>query len=125
MNDFITIPENTKITVILPNDAEVLKESLSSLAKVNGSTIVLEAMSTNSVKMKYVIKKPISPATGEFKLSDILKNDLLVKSAIALFAVIALFGLFRRKQIKEKLENYVVNHTEFEKSEKADDEIDA
>jgi len=120
--DLIRIGNNTIIVFLLPSEAIVKTDTISSLAKVNLNAVELDgALSTNAIKIFYEIRKPISGG-NDFNLSALLGNESVLFGLFIAFAIVLIFGFAKRNEIKESLQNYVVKHTEFEKGGKEEEE---
>lgn len=122
--DLIKIGENTAIVILLPSEAIIKTDTLSSLAKVNLNAVELNgALSTNAIKIFYEIRKPISGGS-EFNISGLLGDESVLFGLFVAFAIALIFGFAKRKEIRESLQDYVVKHTEFEKGGKEEDDIE-
>ncbi len=118
----ISIPDNTQIKVILPVGSEVDRSKLFSEAQVSGNEIMLRGISTNKLNFEYRIPKPIAPAFNAVELFT-QTNTLIVLAAIAIVAVLA---FVYRKKLGEKVENYILAHSEIETRELGEEiEIEA
>ncbi|MCX8158256.1 MAG: hypothetical protein N3D73_01165 [Candidatus Diapherotrites archaeon] len=121
-NDLINIPQNTVVNIILPKEAYIDKDILTKQAVVNENIITLTGISTNYINIRYEIKKPIGSSNS--MIENFLRNTTIGNLIIILSLITLLLIFVFRKRIKEKIENYIVEHTEFEIKE-IEEEVEA
>lgn len=112
----IVIPENTTMSITLPPEAEINLAKLSSNAKVEGNTVMLHAISTNYINLQYSISKPIASVDSYEIIQNLLtgSENILI---IAVLIVIAALVFWRRRGISERIEKYIIEHSEIESKE--------
>jgi hypothetical protein len=119
------IPENVRISIIMPEEAQIRSDLLGYPIKTTGNVVELGGTSIKTINVYYEMRKPIGTGVEAFSLSSLLNNRLFaaaVAAALILFAVVA---FFKGSQIKERVEDYIVEHTELEKEEEEIVEIEA
>lgn len=111
----IVIPENTTVTIILPKTAEIDDAKLTrkaSIINISGKNAVsFSGISTNYINLFYYIEKPIAPSVS---LNELLwdyfqETNAIIISAAVLIVVLILY--WKRKKIREQIENYIVEHS--------------
>ncbi len=115
----IVIPDNTTIRVVLPpgSEVDVGASSLPQKSELSASQLALRGIQTNSLKLRYRIIKPISPRGND--LLD-TRNLYIIVPAFALAAIIV---YFKREEIEEKIEGFIVRHSEI-KARETEEDID-
>jgi hypothetical protein len=114
----ITIPENTKITITLPPNSEVITTNLSPKVKVFGNQIILQGITSNSMTINYILNKPI---IGEG--NDIIKGVPNAYIIIAIATIIIILIHLNRDEFEKKIEEFIVEHSEI-KAKRTSEEID-
>jgi len=119
----IVIPENTLIKIILPQNTELEEIELPEKAQLIGNTLTLNGIQSNVIKLQYKVLKPIAPNTTDFLDLIVGFNSILLPLLIALLILI----YFKKEKIEEKIEGYLVNHSEIQnrKPEEINFEIDS
>ncbi|MBI4044846.1 MAG: hypothetical protein HY392_04005 [Candidatus Diapherotrites archaeon] len=119
----IFIPENTSVKISIPKNAEIISLEPTAGIRVENNDIFLSGIRTSSFKLEYSVQKPLSStfnileALREFASST--PNFILLVIAVVVATVI----YAKRKAVTEKIENYVVKHSELEHS-RPEEEID-
>ncbi len=103
----IAIPENTTIDIRLPQNAEVDRSSLPGKVQVFGNEVVMSGIQSNSLNITYTVLKPLGPKGG-----DIIQgiSNVYLFAPVLLLIVLAVY--VKREEIGEKLEDYLVEHSE-------------
>ncbi len=114
----IVIPENTAITITVPENTQILRESLPAKVIVNGNSIVLRGLQSNSLSITYNLLKPIAPRSD-----DIVQgiSNIYILAPIAL--VLGLIVYARKETLEKRIEDYLVEHSEI-KNREAEQEIE-
>lgn len=105
------IQKGTDISIQLPPNSALLETSPPSA--IIGNEIAWNGfLSSNQFKVSYSIKKPIAPQVSvvEVLQSFFSKQENLFIVIIAIFIIIALY--VKRKPINNKIEEFVVQHSE-------------
>ncbi len=105
----IVIPEDVSITIDLPNGAEIDLGKLTPRAEVSGTSVRLNGISSNYIKLEYGIPKPIAPLMNPFTL---LQTNIVWIMAIVLVVGGAIY--IGRREITEKVEGFVLAHSKIE-----------
>lgn len=118
----IIVPENTAITITLPPNAEVVMEGIPAHIAVSGNTVTASAMSTNFLNLQYTLPKPIAPSMSSFELVQnfLSGNGIMVAAALAVALVVV---FIYRKRISERVEDYIVEHSEIKHAEPEEEEF--
>ncbi len=115
----IVIPENTKLRIILPPNSEIDASKLPERAVINENQVLFTGIQSNSMSVAYKVTKPIAPIG-----SDLFGNISGIYLALIPLAAIALIVAYaKRDEIEEKIEGYLVEHSEIKKRE-PDEELD-
>ncbi len=115
----IVIPQNTMVRMLLPPNTEVDSSRLPRNVNVQGNTISFGSTQTNALNISYIVVKPIAPTSETIGrgLSDFYIAAIPI-------SVLILIGVYvKREEIGEKIENYIVEHSEMQKRE-PEEEID-
>lgn len=120
----IAIPEKTTLTIILPANAELKTKDLPPAIQTAKNILTL-TKSTNSsnFSIQYTIPKPIAQITVFSEFFDWLKLTGLIYAIIAMLIALGIVGIVKRKEIVDKMENYIVSHSEISRKEEFE-EID-
>ncbi|MFH1224523.1 MAG: hypothetical protein V1676_01840 [Candidatus Diapherotrites archaeon] len=122
----IVVPKGTSIEITLPPNAEVVAGQISPDVKVTGNVISLGGISTNFINLRYKIPKP--PITAGPGYAEAVMDFLSVPgNAVVLVPIVAVLALvvFYRKQIGERIEGYIIEHSEIEHREPEEMELEA
>lgn len=116
----IVIPENTTIIIMPPANSEVDATKLPDKVRViNGNQIVLSGIQSNSLNVQYNVLKPIAPTSDD--LFSGISNTYILAPLVALIII----GIYvKRDEIEEKVEDYLVEHSEIKPRESEEMEID-
>ena len=120
-----TIPATTRIDIIVPENAEIKKEILGSSLQATKNSVGLEGTSTKEINIEYEIKKPISTSVEEFTLLELLGNETIIMIVTGLTIILVVLTLWKGKEINNRIENYIVDHTKLEKEENEEIDIEA
>lgn len=118
------IPENFKIEVELPFNSRVNRELLPEQVEVLENTIKLENLSASNLIIEYGITKPIAPPINTFEALQTLLESEWFLAVIAVIVAVAVIGFWKRKTIGEKIEDYIVEHSEIAKHEEEEFELE-
>lgn len=113
----VVVPEDVEIIIRLPSSSELLTEGLPPQAKVEGSTVTLSGISTNNITIEYKLVKPLASAAG---LQNII-TETNIMTAIAILLLASLVLYWKREPISQKVEDYVVEHSEIDPKFSAED----
>ena len=75
---------------------------------MHGSTIILKGLQSNSIEIQYKVLKPIAPEGNQ--LLEFLTNYYL--SILAILALTGIGVYYKRKEIEQRIEDYIVKHSE-------------
>lgn len=119
----VVIPENTVINITLPRNSQILGQSILPQIEINNNTITIKPITTSGIKLEYTLTKPIQTRVNSLELiQQFFSNSSNI--IVILIALAIITGFFwKREKIKERIENYIVDHSEIEHSE-AEQEID-
>ncbi|MCX6798645.1 MAG: hypothetical protein NTW59_00940 [Candidatus Diapherotrites archaeon] len=110
------IPAGTTITVILPGGVEVL-QPVEPDAATSGNTIMWSGYKySNKLTLNYNEFKQIASFDLDKALQQVMESDLFWV-IVAVLAVSALLGLWKRRAISEKIERYIVEHSDLRSEE--------
>ncbi len=120
----INIPTNTQIRIHFPNNAVVDTKLLPPGITVNGNTMTITNFQSNSLPIEYTVLTPIADPIDAGKIFDNAVKSPLFAFVIAIIAAIGLYIALNRDEISEKVENYVIEHSEFRPQPKQDIDAD-
>ncbi len=113
----ISIPDNVKITLFFPSNAQVDSSSFSSGFNFFDNKLTLSALKINSISIDYSIVKSIISFdnTSFFSFRDAY---IILLVAVLLFLVVQT----QKDTLEKKFEGFIVKHSEIKK--KIDDDLD-
>jgi hypothetical protein len=79
---------------------------------------------SNSLPIEYTVLTPIADPIDAGKIFDNAVKSPLFAFVIAILAAIGLYIALNRDEISEKVENYVIEHSEFRPQPKQDIDAD-
>lgn len=120
----INIPTNTQIRIHFPNNAVVDIKLLPPGITVNGNTMTITNFQSNSLPIEYTVLTPIADPIDAGKIFDNAVKSPLFAFFIAIIAAIGLYIALNREEISEKVENYVIEHSELRPQPKQDIDAD-
>lgn len=107
----IVIPKNTTIRLILKPGAEPVGE-WTKLATTNRNIVTFTEISSNNLEVQYKIPKPIAPTFSADFLQTLIQESWF-QGLIIVFIILGGIAYWKRKEIIRKMENYVIEHSEF------------
>lgn len=109
----ISIDAKTQIKIHLPAGAVVDKRLLQQGLLDSSNVITLTNFQSNALNVQYAILTPIADPidTGKF-LSDVMGSPLFFFLMVAL-VLVCVYVYLNREEISEKIEDYIVEHSEF------------
>lgn len=114
---FWVIPSNTIITVYLPVNGNIAP-NIQPEAIVSENRIVWVGYKTsNALTLTYSLEKQIAP---NFELTQFIQkffNSQISTILIILTILVSVILYIKRKTVSEKIEDYIVKHSEFETKE--------
>ena len=112
----ITISNSTKIIFRLPIDARISQGDLPPGATLIASSIVeLSGINNNKIDVKYSIGKPITPDLDPYILiRNIVRDESTLSIVAVIGAIIVGIAYFKRKDITERLQNYIIDNSQIE-----------
>ncbi|MBI5553208.1 MAG: hypothetical protein HY917_00540 [Candidatus Diapherotrites archaeon] len=129
----IIIPKTTRITFILPLSAEIKPEQNQDLealisqgkAQAQQNRIQLNGpITTNALRITYQTPKQILPQFNSGILAPFLENPLLLLALAVTLVLAGGFAYQKRKTITQGIEDYIVAHSEIEKKESGEIELE-
>ena len=121
----IIVPKNIKIEILLPADTQLNTELLPPTVQTTKNSLSLHNVRVNSLNIQYNIPKPIAKTIGITELAQWLQQTGLLYAIIAAIIIIGIVLTVKRKTIAEKIENYIIEHSEISsKEEKEEIEIE-
>ncbi len=127
--DFVTggtiiIPSNTQIKFHFPNSSVVDTSLLPNGVTASGNTVTLTNFQSNALQVQYTVLAPIADPIDASKLfSNLIQSPLFIFVLIILGIGVA-YVATNRKEITEKIERYVIEHSEFRSNQKREIELD-
>ena len=105
------IPDNTIIRIELPSQAEI-QGKVKPDATVEGNKIIMQGYkSSNLLEIKYRIWKQIAGFDLQKTIQEFLNSEMATFLGVIVF-VIVIVAYVKRKSISQKIENYIVEHSE-------------
>ncbi len=125
------IPSNTKIIFSLPKQANIKIESLK--PEIEDPNDIQQAQTqkrvfwaghrsiSGNLGLAFSMEKQIAPATSLTQSIKTMIENRQAYGLAALLLVIASLAYFKRKSIQEKIENYLIQHSEIEHSKESEE----
>ena len=111
--DTTVIPAGTTIKITFPKNSEIV-EPVQPAAKISGNSIEWTDTRSNAISLSYNVFKEIAP---QFELSMLLRG-VFASNVFPLFVVFILIAsaivYSKRKSVVERIENYIVEHSNLE-----------
>jgi hypothetical protein len=120
----INIPTNTQIRIHFPNTAVVDTKLLPPGITLTGNTMTITNFQSNSLPIEYTVLTPIADPIDAGKIFDNAVKSPFFAFFIAIIAAIGLYIALNRDELSEKVENYVIEHSEFRPQPKQDIDAD-
>ncbi len=120
----IHINANTQIKFRFPGSAVVDTSLLPQGVNTINNTVTLTNIQTNALKIEYLLFSPIADPVD---LGNIIQNFQQSPLFILVLAMIAVAGVYiglNREQFSKKIEEYVIEHSEFKTKPKQDIDAD-
>ncbi|MBS3058619.1 MAG: hypothetical protein J4478_04430 [Candidatus Diapherotrites archaeon] len=117
------VPRDITISIELPANSELKTELLPQvlLAKATKNTLSLNNVRVNNLNIQYVIPKPIAQTVSLTELLNWLNSTGLIYALIAAIIVLGAIIAVKRKSISERIENYIVEHSEISRKEEEEE----
>ncbi|MDD5163071.1 MAG: hypothetical protein PHD95_02570 [Candidatus ainarchaeum sp.] len=107
----LIMPENTTITVKLPNFAEI-QSPVKPEGTISANQVTWQGYkSTNVLELNYVLVKQIASISLLDSANALVKSPLFILFVAAIAAIIIVAAI-KRKKISEKIENFLVENSE-------------
>lgn len=120
----IRIPSNTQIKFHFPSsavvDATLLPQGVSA---VNG-VVTLTNIQTNALRIEYLLFTPIADPIDLGKIVQDFQQSPLFILIIAIFGIVGVYVALNRDTFSKKIEEYVIEHSEFKTKPKQDIDAD-
>jgi len=117
----IIVPKSIKISIEFPQAAELKTELLPPTVQTTKNSLLLNNVRVNSLNIQYVIPKPIAQTISLSEIIDWLKNTGLIYVILAALIVLGVVAVIKRKSISERIENYLVEHSEISSREEEEE----
>ncbi len=118
---FLVIPENTTIVIELPRGIKI-NEPVKPPALIEGSTVTWEgyvSVSGDEFDLGYSLFKQIASFDFRDFLQELVQSDLFL-ILVAFIAIASLIILVKRKSITNRVEHYIVEHSDLGGTEEED-----
>ncbi len=109
----ISIDAKTQIKIHLPVGAVVDKRPLQQGLLDSSNVITLNNFQSNALNVLYVIITPIADPIDTSKLISDFVGSPIFFFLIAALALASVYIYLNKEQVSEKIENYIVEHSEF------------
>lgn len=120
----IRIPSNTQIKFHFPSsavvDATLLPQGVSAVNEV----VTLTNIQTNALRIEYLLFTPIADPIDLGQIVQNFQQSPLFILIIAMVGVIGLYVALNRETFSKKIEEYVIEHSEFKTKPKQDIDAD-
>lgn len=120
----INIPTDTQIKMHFPSSAVIDTKLLPQGITVVGNVVTITNFQSNSLAIEYTVLTPIADPIDAGKIFDNAIKSPLFAFVIAILAGIGLYIGLNRDEISVKLEDYVIEHSEFRPQPKQDIDAD-
>ncbi|MEK6821332.1 MAG: hypothetical protein AABY11_02955, partial [archaeon] len=120
----INIPINTQIIIHLPMGAIIDTTLLPANILVSGNTITISNFKGNALPIEYSVFTPIADPIDAGKIVEDAVKSPLFTLVLAILAVVGMIVVLNREKISERIEEYVIAHSEFKPQRKQDIDAD-
>ena len=120
----INIPTDTQIRIHFPSNAVVDIKLLPPGITVTGGTVTITNFQSNALPIEYTILTPIADPIDAGKIFENAVDSPLFAFFVAIIAAIGLYIALNREELSQKVENYVIEHSEFRPPPKQDIDAD-
>jgi len=116
LGELFIIPDNAVIRLELPSQAEI-QGKVKPEAKVEGGIITMQGYkSSNVLEVRYRVWKQIASFDLQQAMQGFLTSELMLLLAAVAFAL-AILAYAKRREISQRIENYIVEHSEIKPKE--------
>jgi hypothetical protein len=109
----INIDQKTQIKIHLPTNAVVDKRLLPQGILDASNVITLTNFQSNALQIEYVIIAPLADPIDASKLVSSFVNSPAFIFFIVLLGIVIAYLYINREEVSQRIENYVVEHSEF------------
>lgn len=117
----IIVPKNITLAINFPQAAELKAELLPPTVQTTKNSMVLKNARVNNLNIQYVIPKPIAQTISLSELASWLKETGLLYVIISALIIITVVAVVKRKTISERIENYIVEHSEISRKDEEEE----
>jgi hypothetical protein len=120
----INIPSNTQIKIHFPNNAIIDTRLLPQGISVSGNTITITNFQSNSLPIEYTLLTPIADPIDAGKILENALQSPWFALVIVLLSIVGVYAALNRERLAGKIEDYVIEHSEFRPQPKQDIDAD-
>ncbi len=113
-NGVIVIPQDTRITITLPQNAQIIQQQSPISIQTNNNTFVLSGINANKIEVEYSISKPITTTVNIAEsIREFFSNSSNTFSVIIMLLIFSGL-LWKKDDLGKRIEDYLVEHSELE-----------
>ncbi len=116
----IKIPSNTQINFHFPGNSVVDTSLLPQGVTVSNNVVTLTNMQTNSLRIEYLVFTPIADPIDLTEILQDLQESPFFIMVLVVMGVCGLYVALNKDQFSRKIEEYVIQHSEFRPPPKQD-----
>lgn len=120
----IRIPSNTQIKFHFPSSSVVDTSLLPQEVSVVNNVVTLTNIQTNALRIEYLLFTPIADPIDFGKIVQDFQQSPLFAVFVALVALVGVYIALNREQFSQRIETYVIEHSEFKTTPKQDIDAD-
>ncbi|MFH0970262.1 MAG: hypothetical protein V1776_02260 [Candidatus Diapherotrites archaeon] len=120
----ISIPINAQVKIHFPSNAIIDTKLLPPSVVVSGNIITITNFSGNALPIEYTVLTPIADPIDAGKIFEDIASSPAFAFIIAFLAIGGLYVGINREKIARKIEEYVIEHSEFRPQPKQDIDAD-
>ncbi len=120
----IDIPSNTQVKFHLPPGAVVDTVLLPQGVSAAGNVVTLTNFQSNAFRLEYSVLTPIADPIDVGKVVDALIRSPLFAVFLAIVALGVVYVALNQERLREQVEDYVIEHSEFKPNQKKEVDVD-
>lgn len=120
----IRIPANTQIKFHFPSSSVIDTTLLPQGVSASNGVVTLTNIQTNALRIEYLLFTPIADPIDLGKIVQDFQQSPLFVLFIAAIAIIGVYVALNREMFSKKIEEYVIEHSEFKTKPKQDIDAD-
>lgn len=113
----VIVPKSITISITLPSNADLKAGNIPPTVQFTKNTLLLNNARINNLNIQYAIPKPIAQTEIFSQFFQWLKDTGLIYAIIAVLIALGVIAAVKRKELAERIENYIVKNSEISSKE--------